>query len=135
MISQCHNSFLARALAILSGLVVTIIVQSSTPATVLIVPMAGAGIFTLAQVYPFSLGAKIGTPITALMSATAISGEYRVSAMQIALVHVLCNGLGVLLFCAFRPSAISPCALPRPCLMERGVLHGLIQPASLAFSF
>ncbi|MEX1325009.1 MAG: hypothetical protein AB1Z21_12585, partial [Synechococcaceae cyanobacterium] len=49
------------ALAVLSGLVTTLIVQSSTLTTVLIVPMAGAGIFSLAQVYPFTLGANIGT--------------------------------------------------------------------------
>jgi sodium-dependent phosphate cotransporter len=86
--------------AVLSGLVVTLIVQSSTLTTVLIVPMAGAGIFTLSQVYPFTLGANIGTPITALMSATAISGEYQVVALQIAIVHFLYNGLGVALFAA-----------------------------------
>jgi sodium-dependent phosphate cotransporter len=86
--------------AVLSGLVVTLIVQSSTLTTVLIVPMAGAGIFTLSQVYPFTLGANIGTPITALMSATAISGEYQVVALQIAIIHFLYNGLGVALFAA-----------------------------------
>jgi sodium-dependent phosphate cotransporter len=92
-----------RALAILSGLVTTLIVQSSTLTTVLIVPMAGAGIFTLAQVYPFTLGANIGTPITALMSATAITGEYQVVALQIALVHLLYNVLSVALFSAIPP--------------------------------
>ena len=91
------------ALAVLSGLVTTLIVQSSTLTTVLIVPMAGAGIFTLAQVYPFTLGANIGTPITALMSATAITGEYQVVALQIAIVHVLYNGLSVALFAAIPP--------------------------------
>lgn len=91
------------ALAVLSGLVTTLIVQSSTLTTVLIVPMAGAGIFTLAQVYPFTLGANIGTPITALMSATAITGDYQVVALQIAIVHVLYNGLSVAFFAAIPP--------------------------------
>lgn len=91
------------AVAVLSGLVVTIIVQSSTLTTVLIVPMAGAGIFTLAQVYPFTLGANIGTPITALLSATAVTGEYELFALQVALVHLLYNGLGVALFAAVPP--------------------------------
>lgn len=92
-----------RALAILSGLITTLIVQSSTLTTVLIVPMAGAGIFSLAQVYPFTLGANIGTPITALMSATAITGPYQVVALQVAIVHFLYNGLGVALFAAIPP--------------------------------
>lgn len=91
------------ALAVLSGLVVTILVQSSTLTTVLIVPMAGAGIFTLAQVYPFTLGANIGTPITALLAATAVTGEYEFFALQIALVHLLYNGLAVSLFAAIPP--------------------------------
>jgi sodium-dependent phosphate cotransporter len=90
-------------LAVLSGLVTTLIVQSSTLTTVLIVPMAGAGIFTLAQVYPFTLGANIGTPITALMSATAITGEYQVVALQVAIVHFLYNSLSVALFASIPP--------------------------------
>lgn len=92
-----------KALAMLSGLITTLIVQSSTLTTVLIVPMAGAGIFTLAQVYPFTLGANIGTPITALMSATAITGPYQIVALQVAIVHFLYNGLGVALFAAIPP--------------------------------
>ena len=91
------------ALAVLSGLIVTILVQSSTLTTVLIVPMAGAGLFTLAQVYPFTLGANIGTPITALLSATAVTGEYQLFALQVALVHLLYNGFGVALFAAISP--------------------------------
>ncbi len=91
------------ALAVLSGLIVTMLVQSSTLTTVLIVPMAGAGVFTLAQVYPFTLGANIGTPITALLSATAVTGEYELFALQVALVHVLYNGIGVALFAAIPP--------------------------------
>jgi len=91
------------ALAVLTGLIVTILVQSSTLTTVLIVPMAGAGLFTLAQVYPFTLGANIGTPITALLAATAVTGEYELFALQVALVHLLYNGFGVALFAAIRP--------------------------------
>jgi solute carrier family 34 (sodium-dependent phosphate cotransporter) len=73
-----------------------LIVQSFTLTTVLIVPLAGAGIFTLAQVYPFTLGANLGTAITALMAATAITGEYPSVALQVAIVHfhytALANG-------------------------------------------
>ncbi|TVR01048.1 MAG: Na/Pi cotransporter family protein [Deltaproteobacteria bacterium] len=79
------------------GGLVTIAVQSSSTTTALIVPLAGSGVIKLAQVYPFTIGANIGTTITALMAATAISGPTAVVAMQIALVHLYFNLLGILL--------------------------------------
>jgi sodium-dependent phosphate cotransporter len=85
-------------LAILTGAVVTILVQSSSTTTSLIVPLAGAGVLTLRQVYPFTLGANIGTCVTALLAATAISGEYEVFALEIALVHLVYNVVGVTVF-------------------------------------
>lgn len=80
-----------------SGLGITVLVQSSSTATSLIVPLAGAGVFNLKQVYPFTLGTNIGTCVTALLAATAISGAAAVPAMQIALVHLLFNVLGVII--------------------------------------
>ncbi|MFN4128807.1 MAG: Na/Pi symporter [Paracoccaceae bacterium] len=82
---------------IASGTVVTIFVQSSSTTTSLMVPLAGAGTFTLKQIYPFMLGANIGTTITALLAATAVSGAMAVPAMQIALVHLLFNLFAVAL--------------------------------------
>ena len=81
---------------ITSGTVVTVLVQSSSTTTSLVVPLAGSGVFSLRQVYPFTLGANIGTCITALLAATAIVGPSAVFALQIALVHLLYNVLGVL---------------------------------------
>lgn len=78
-----------------SGTLVTILVQSSSTTTSLIVPLAGNGLFSLRQVYPFTLGANIGTCITALLASTAITGNLAASAVQIALVHLLYNVLGV----------------------------------------
>ncbi|MGF1527244.1 MAG: Na/Pi symporter [Candidatus Competibacterales bacterium] len=80
---------------IASGTVITVLVQSSSTTTSLVVPLAGAGVFSLKQVYPFTLGANIGTCITALLAATAISGANAVFALQIALVHLTYNVLGV----------------------------------------
>jgi sodium-dependent phosphate cotransporter len=80
---------------ILSGTIITILVQSSSTTTSLIVPLAGAGILTLKQVYPFTLGANIGTTITALLAATAVTGAAAFPALQIALVHLTYNVLGV----------------------------------------
>ncbi|MDB9525043.1 Na/Pi symporter [Oscillatoria sp. CS-180] len=82
---------------ILAGMLITILVQSSSTTTSLMVPLAGAGVFGLAQVYPFTLGANIGTCITALLAATAVSGADAVPALEIAMVHLLYNTLGVVI--------------------------------------
>lgn len=80
----------------LSGGVITVAVQSSSTTTALIVPLAGTGVFTLRQIYPFTLGANLGTTITALLAATAISGPTAVLALQIALIHLSFNILAIL---------------------------------------
>ncbi|MGF1765107.1 Na/Pi symporter [Aliivibrio kagoshimensis] len=76
---------------IASGSVVTILVQSSSTTTSLMVPLVGTGVLKVRDVYPFTLGANIGTCITALLAATAVTGEYAVFALQIALVHLAFN--------------------------------------------
>ena len=50
----------------------------------------------LRNVYPFTLGANIGTTITALLAATAITGATHAIAHQIAIAHFLYNLLGVI---------------------------------------
>ena len=80
---------------ITSGTLVTILVQSSSTTTSLAVPLVGSGVFSLRNIYPFTLGANIGTCITALIAATAVSGEFAIVALQIALVHLLYNMLAV----------------------------------------
>jgi len=82
---------------IASGSIVTILVQSSSTTTSLMVPLVGNGVLKVRDVYPFTLGANIGTCITALLAATAVSGEYAVFALQIALVHLAFNLLATLL--------------------------------------
>ncbi|QHQ33838.1 Na/Pi symporter [Algicella marina] len=80
---------------IASGTLVTVLVQSSSTTTSLMVPLAGSGAFGLKQIYPFTLGANIGTCITALLAATAVDGN-TVAALQIAFIHLTYNVLGVL---------------------------------------
>ncbi|UFU05646.1 Na/Pi symporter [Ruania halotolerans] len=76
---------------IASGAVVTAIVQSSSTATSLMIPLAGSGTFTLRQVYPFTLGSNIGTTVTALIAALGLSGVDATIGLQVALVHLLFN--------------------------------------------
>lgn len=80
---------------IASGTACTVLVQSSSTTTSLVVPMAGNGLLSLKEVYPFTLGANIGTCITALLVSLTISGAGAEAALQIALVHLLFNVLSV----------------------------------------
>ena len=82
--------------AMLFGVIITIMVQSSSITTSLVVPLAGAGVLTLRQIFPFTLGANIGTTVTALLAA--ITGT--VSALVAAFSHLLFNIAGiVIIYC------------------------------------
>lgn len=80
---------------ITSGTIITVLVQSSSTTTSLIVPLVGNNVLTHRDIYPFVLGANIGTCITALLAALAVTGENAGFALQIALVHLMYNVLGV----------------------------------------
>lgn len=77
------------------GVVVTILVQSSSITTSILIPMLAAGILTLNNAYPVTLGANVGTTITALLASLAAASP---DALTIALVHTLFNLFGILLF-------------------------------------
>lgn len=81
---------------ITSGALVTVLVQSSSTTTSLMVPLVGSGVFKVRDIYPFTLGANIGTCITALLAATAISSGNGIFALQIAIVHLVYNLVGVI---------------------------------------
>jgi sodium-dependent phosphate cotransporter len=78
--------------AILFGIVLTIMVQSSSITTSTIVPLAGAGIVTLRQLYPFTIGANIGTTVTALLASITLN----VTAMVAAFAHLFFNIFGII---------------------------------------
>ncbi len=79
--------------AVSFGVLITIMVQSSSITTSLVVPLAGAGVLTLRQIFPFTLGANIGTTITALMAS--LTGT--VSALIAAISHLIFNIVGILI--------------------------------------
>jgi sodium-dependent phosphate cotransporter len=84
--------------AMLFGLVITALVQSSSVTTSLAVPLAGAGILTIQQIFPYTLGANVGTTITAILAALAV-GE--VNAVTVAFAHMLFNVCGILVVWPF----------------------------------
>ena len=78
--------------AVLFGILITILVQSSSITTSLVIPLAGAGILNLRQIFPYTLGANIGTTITSLL-ASMVSGT--IAPLAVALSHLTFNLLGI----------------------------------------
>lgn len=91
--------------AMLVGLLATIAVQSSSITTSVLVPIAAAGVITLPTLYPITLGANVGTTLTALLASLATD---RPEALTIALVHTLFNVTGILLFYGAPPLRAVP---------------------------
>ncbi len=97
-------------IAIVIGMVITASVQSSSITTSLLVPMFGAGILSLEAGFPVTLGANLGTTVTALIASLATS---HVAGLTIALVHMLFNLAGILLIYPFPRIRAIPLRLAR----------------------
>jgi sodium-dependent phosphate cotransporter len=95
--------------AILVGIVVTVSVQSSSITTSLLVPLIGAGIIPLEGAFAVTLGANVGTTVTALLASLAGN----VAAVTVALVHLLFNLSGILLIYPIRRIRLIPVNLAR----------------------
>lgn len=80
--------------AMFFGAFITILVQSSSITTSLVVPLTGAGILNLRQIFPYTLGANIGTTVTALL-ASLVSGTH--APLAVAFSHLFFNIFGILL--------------------------------------
>lgn len=78
-----------RAMA--TGFGVTVMTQSSTVTNSVLVPFVGTGAITPKQVYPVTLGANLGTTLTALLAAFAVTGANAKTGLQAAFVHVVYN--------------------------------------------
>ncbi len=89
------------------GVVTTASVQSSSATTSLIVPLAGTGVLNLRQIFPYTLGANIGTTITAILASFATGSP---AAVTIALAHLTFNVFAIVIF---YPLKALPIALAR----------------------
>ena len=77
------------------GVVATASVQSSSATTSLIVPLAGTGVLSLRQVFPYTLGANIGTTITAILASFATGSP---AAVTVALAHLSFNIFAIVIY-------------------------------------
>ncbi|MEE8421994.1 MAG: Na/Pi symporter [Dehalococcoidia bacterium] len=94
-IETMMNSAVAKGggiVGLATGLVVTVGVQSSSITTSIVVPLVGSGVLGVRNAFPITLGANIGTTMTALLASLAV--DLRVG-LVIALHHVLFNVIGV----------------------------------------
>lgn len=90
-IERAMNNFVGKgggSAGLIIGVAVTVAVQSSTITTSILVPLVAAGILTARNAYPITLGANVGTTITALLASLAVA---RPEGLTIALVHTLFN--------------------------------------------
>jgi len=77
------------------GILMTAVVQSSSVTTSLIIPLAGAGLITIRQIFPYTLGANIGTTVTAILAALATQNHI---AVTVAFSHLCFNIFGIAIF-------------------------------------
>ena len=77
------------------------------------VPLAGAGVLTLRQAFPVTLGANLGTTVTALLAAMAATDANAQAGLTIALVHLLFNLTATVLIYPFEPIRRIPLFLAR----------------------
>lgn len=74
------------------GMVVTSLVQSSSITTSMVVPLVGAGILTVEAVFPYTLGANVGTTVTAMLASLATGN---LAAVTVAFAHLFFNLTGI----------------------------------------
>ncbi|MDO4798991.1 MAG: Na/Pi cotransporter family protein [Bacillota bacterium] len=81
----------------LIGLVVTAIVQSSSATTGIMIALASSGSLPISAAFPILLGTNVGTCVTAILSSIGASK----TAKRAALMHLLFNLIGTIVFVVF----------------------------------
>jgi sodium-dependent phosphate cotransporter len=82
-------------IAMIIGIGVTILVQSSSVTTSVLTPLVGVGVLPVEKMFPLTLGANIGTTMTAILASLVSS---KPEAVQIALCHLFFNLIGILIW-------------------------------------
>ena len=112
------------ALLLLIGIVATGIVQSSSAVTSIVVVLATSGVLiggTGDGVYYVIIGSNIGTCVTALLSSIGASPNAR----RAAIIHLLFNCLGAVIFTTFLL-----CWIPSGTTFSETVLEAIFPPAA-----
>lgn len=98
--AEVQRTFFGRALrSFMVGTGITAFIHSSTVTTSLCVPLAATGKVNLKRLFPFIIGANVGTTVTALIAAVSRSE----AAVALALSHFLFNGTMAMLVLPLNP--------------------------------
>lgn len=114
--------------AFVVGLVLTILAQSSSITTSLVIPLAGAGILQLEQIFPYTLGANLGTTMTAILASLITANT---NAVIVAFAHLLFNVSGSIIWWPLRQI---PIAIARK-FSDFAIKNKLIPIAYIIFAF
>lgn len=94
LLESCGSNIL---LGVVVGAAVTAVIQSSSAMTALVIAMGAAGILSLPAAIALTLGANIGTTVTAQIASIGSS----VSSRRLAMAQLLVNVVGVAAFIPF----------------------------------
>ena len=95
-------------LGIVAGILITVSVQSSSITTSILVPLVASGVLTLTNAYPITVGANVGTTVTALIASLAVA---RPEGLTIALVHLMFNLSAIAIIFPIRTIRMVPIVL------------------------
>jgi sodium-dependent phosphate cotransporter len=74
--------------AFMLGLIFTATIQSSSITTSLVVPLVAAGLLTIRKIFPYTVGANIGTTVTAMLASFVSLNPL---AVTVAFSHLMFN--------------------------------------------
>lgn len=77
-----------RFMAVMTGFIITVLIQSSSASTVMIVSFVNAGIMSLVQAIGCIMGANIGTTVTAWVVAILGVGKFKIIAFAVPIVGI-----------------------------------------------
>ena len=100
--------WLSGYLAMVTGLFVTIAVQSSSITTSALTPLVGVGVISVERMYPTVLGANIGTCVTGVLAALAADASKLYLTLQVAICHLLFNITGIFIWYVIWPMRALP---------------------------
>ncbi len=110
-VEKAINQLIERGgafLGIVAGILITVSVQSSSITTSILVPLVASGVLNLTNAYPITVGANVGTTVTALIASLAVALP---EGLTIALVHLLFNVTAITIIFPVRRIRMVPIVL------------------------